>query len=122
MLGGAVFANGTGTPPLPAEWGAGVDRTNWFWSSHYVKTPAFQWKMIVARATAQRPVNVLAFWMPNSELALAAKVNEYIVSVAQLEANLARWGVPELFNIPGGWDKNTLPAAVWEDPAGCNRG
>ncbi|GMI13258.1 hypothetical protein TrVE_jg12576 [Triparma verrucosa] len=117
ILGGAVFTQDTFTT-VP-EWD-GVDRTDWFVDTHYVKNPAYFWKIIVAEQTDKQPYDVIAFWVPNHESATNKKIDDYVVSVSDLEANLAAWGAPETFTLKNGFDKNIRPWA-WIDPEGCSR-
>jgi len=122
VLGGAVFLGDDTTGVGVPEWGD-WDRTDWFMDSHNVKNPAYFWKVIVTRAVPESSIEEhrvqshIAFWMPNHESAKASKVNSYVVTIAQLKANLAAWGHPEEFVLG-----DSLEAAeVWADPAGCNR-
>jgi len=72
-----------------------------------------------ARATDSKKADVIAFWMPNHESATNKKIDDYVISVSMLEARLADWGMPEVFDV-GGLDKDFWGYA-WKDPEGCNR-
>ena len=68
----------------------------------------------------------IAFWIPNHESAKASAIDDYVVSVADLEANLAKWGAGETFTLSCGTAcKNVVKSAVgsdWAEPDGCFRG
>jgi endonuclease G len=119
VIGGAVYmGDGSHGQSMPDEWG-GHDRSDWFMESHNVKNPAFQWKVIITGAHgAYTDEDHIAFWMPNHESAKAANVNDYIISVDDLNAKLAAWGVPENIVLE---HSATQYGEVWPDPAGCNR-
>ena len=127
VVGGAVYIEDcTGNDCEVPEWvdssGNKVDRVSWFMASHGVKNPAYFWKMII-RAPAGQPQEHIAFWMPNHESAAASKIDDYVVSVVELEANLTKWGATESFNLQG--DKSAKISAVgskWAEPNGCFRG
>ncbi|GMH59070.1 hypothetical protein TL16_g02750 [Triparma laevis f. inornata] len=117
ILGGGVFIQDV-TTTVP-EWD-GVDRTDWFVDTHYVKNPAYFWKIIVAEQTDKQPYDVIAFWVPNHESATNKKIDDYVVSVSELEDKLALWGAPETFTLKNGFDKTIRPW-TWIDPKGCSR-
>ena len=118
VFGGAVFMGDDNLGTMPSEW-EGHDRSGWFLESHYVKNPAYFWKIIVSKATSKDKSAAIAFWMPNHESAKASKTQDYVVSLNQLESLLTLWGAPETFNIEGVDKDKVLP--VWEDPSGCSR-
>ncbi|GMH72122.1 hypothetical protein TrST_g756 [Triparma strigata] len=125
VLGGAVSI-GDGGKQLSdvPEWGD-MDRSDWFVSSHGVKNPAYFWKVIFT--APQGPYtkhDYIAFWMPNHESAKSSNIDDYIVSLAELETKLAAWGAAETFTlVDGDWEqgKDTKYATVWQDPMGCSR-
>ena len=120
IVGGGVFlADCTGSGCEVPEWES--DRTDWFVGSHDVKNPAYFWKIIVKAATGTTAFDAIAFWMPNHESAVAKKIDDYVVSVSELETLLAKWGAAETFNLDGGaFDKSIRPTA-WKDHKGCSR-
>jgi hypothetical protein len=62
--------------------------------------------------------------MPNHESAKSSNIDDYIVSLAELETKLAAWGAAETFTlVDGDWEqgKDTKYATVWKDPMGCSR-
>ena len=61
----------------------------------------------------------IAFWMPNYVTAIARRTEDFIVSIADLEARLVAYGQAEEF--PSEWDKDEVPE-LWEIQKGCNRG
>ncbi|GMH94244.1 hypothetical protein TL16_g12851 [Triparma laevis f. inornata] len=123
VLGGAVFIgdNGKTLTDVP-EWGS-VDRSGWFEDSHGIKNPAYFWKVIFTGEQGSYKNDYIAFWMPNHESAKSSLIDDYIVSIAELEANLAAWGAPETFTLPGDSEMSKADkySKVWEDPQGCNR-
>jgi endonuclease G len=122
VVGGAVFlADGPGTAEQRlADHPWEVDRTEWFVESHNIKNPAYFWKVIVLAAETDKGTKQRhqAFWMPNHESATAKKVNDYLVSIPELEQFLTDWGAPESFTLD---DKELFSDSVWKDPRGCNR-
>jgi len=119
VIGGAVYITDPSIHNVK-EWGE-IDRSNWFMESHYVKNPAYYWKIVVAKETELEWGGAIAFWIPNHESASAKKIDDYIVPIKELEENLALWGEPEIFdgNLVG--DKTYWPF-IWPDPEGCWRG
>ena len=102
------------------EWG-NIDRTDWFLSSHYVKNPAYFWKLVIAKETDTEWGGAIAFWIPNHESASNKKIDDYIVPIKELEQKLALWGEPEVFDESIVGDKDYWPF-IWPDPKGCHRG
>ena len=76
---------------------------------------------------------LIAFWMPNSEEAVAKKTSDYIVSISELEEKLkdayekdktskAGWpesSLPEIFDLPKSV-KDHVPS-FWKPLEGCDR-
>ena len=116
VFGGGVFIQDETT--VVPEWGL-YDRTDWFVDSHYVKNPAYFWKIIVSKETSKDKSTAIAFWMPNHESAKASNTQDYVVSLNQLEKLLLKWGAAETFSIEG-VDKDKV-MTVWDDPSGCSR-
>jgi len=55
IIGGAVYKTGSLAVP---EW-EGIDRSDWFMESHYVKNPAYFWKVVVAREVSEQSERAL---------------------------------------------------------------
>jgi len=102
VLGGAVYDES-------------YDRYTWFKESHNVDNPSFFWK-IIKKETG----SMLALWMPNSEDAVRARLDSYVVSIAELETNLAKFGQAQKFDIPAA-AKKIKPAKAWVSPRGCDK-
>jgi len=102
VLGGAVYDKS-------------YDRYSWFKDSHNVDNPSFFWK-IIKKETG----SMLALWMPNSEDAVRARLDSYVVSIAELETNLAKFGQAQKFDIPAA-AKKIKPAKAWVSPKGCDK-
>jgi len=122
VFGGAIYmGDGAHGQSIPEEWG-GFDRSDWFVESHNVKNPAYFWKVLVTSAVEGKAgfedEDYIAFWMPNHESAKSANVNDYLITIDNLNANLNRFLVPENIVLP---NANNRYSSVWEDPAGCNR-
>jgi len=114
VFGGAVLLGDGGTTlaDIP-EWG-GYDRSDWFVASHGVKNPAYFWKVLVTGADPSKGEDIeqhIAFWIPNHESASNSNTKDYIVSIDELEANLAKFGETISFNMAG---KGEKWADVWE--------
>eukprot|EP00520_Triparma_pacifica_P000860 CAMPEP_0118644788 /NCGR_PEP_ID=MMETSP0785-20121206/7137_1 /TAXON_ID=91992 /ORGANISM="Bolidomonas pacifica, Strain CCMP 1866" /LENGTH=985 /DNA_ID=CAMNT_0006536593 /DNA_START=120 /DNA_END=3073 /DNA_ORIENTATION=- len=113
VFGGAVLLGDGGTTlaDIP-EWG-GYDRSDWFVASHGVKNPAYFWKVLVTGADPSKGEDIeqhIAFWIPNHESASNSNTKDYIVSIDELEANLAKFGETISFNMAG---KGEKWADVW---------
>jgi len=102
VLGGAVYDES-------------YDRYTWFKESHNVDNPSFFWKII-----KKQTGSMLALWMPNSEDAVRARLDSYVVSIAELETNLAKFGQAQKFDIPAA-TKKIKPAKAWVSPKGCDK-
>jgi len=107
VLGGAVF--NTSDP-----------RYDWFMASHGVPNPSFFWKIIKATTLHLETGNYLAMWFPNSELATRAELDGYVLSIDDLEEKLAKFGQPQVFDIPA-TTKAISPTAAWALPSGCDK-
>ena len=114
VVGGAVYP-GYGQATTPASQ---AGRKNWFLNSHGISNPTYFWRII-----SKHDGTMQAYWIPNEADATAAtfKTGAYVVSLSDLESNLAAWGVPETFQVSGAVDKNAV-AEVWRPQDGCNRG
>lgn len=94
----------------------------WFRQTHGVLTPSHFWKVVVASPTGRYAADsgLLAFWMPNSADAVASETASYVVSIRQLEANLAsHGGVAEVFSLSDAV-KDHVPS-YWGVLEGCDR-
>ncbi len=118
VIGGAVFF-GDGTGSMPTDW-EGIDRTNWFVESHYVKNPAYYWKIVYAKETDDYSGVSIAWWIPNHESAIASDIDKYVVSISELETLLSEFDASE--NFSGSlWEGVPESEKTWLDPATCSR-
>ena len=123
IIGGTVYPPPVGTGPVPANQ---LGRADWFQRSHGVLNPIFFWKVIQASKTGEHAADggLLALWIPNHESATAAvfRTSEYVVSVAELEANLQTYGgIAEKFTLTPA-EAASKPVKVWTPATGCDRG
>lgn len=123
VLGGAVY-------PASPE---GSTEAEFFRKSHGVVTPTHFWKIIAAKPTGRYAADngLIAFWMPNSDVAAAKRTSEYVVSISELEENLAQAGfrgggrgwpsrsAAEVFDLPQSV-KDHVPS-FWGTLEGCDR-
>jgi len=112
VVGGAVYP-GADSNYAPREW---------FRKTHGVTTPAYFWKVIVADPAGRYAEDngLIAFWVPNSADAVASATADYVVSLRQLEANLANHGgVVESFTVSESV-KDHVPN-YWGVLEGCDR-
>ena len=126
VIGGAVYPPSTviSHGDTPAEF---------FRNSHGVVTPTHFWKLVATKADGlfAKDNGLIAFWMPNSVEAIAKNIDQYVVSITELENNLknalgskkrAGWpaeSVPEIFNLPQSV-KDHVPK-YWGTLDGCDR-
>ena len=112
VFGGGVLLGGGGTTLSDApEWD--FDRSDWFVETHGVKNAAYFWKVIVTAADPSKGEDNqdhIAFWIPNHESASNANTKDYIVSIDELEANLAKFGETITFNLD---KKGHVNADIW---------
>jgi endonuclease G len=94
-------------------WGNNPD-DDYFIHSHGIKTPDAFWKVIV-RGTGQDE-QVIAWLVPNSSEATKKRLNHYLVSIDDLEAE-----IHEKIPVPD-YAKHDKPSVSWLIPAGCDRG
>jgi endonuclease G len=80
--------------------------------SHGVKRPDAFWKLVIRGKD-----RVIAWIVPNSQEATKKRLDEYLVSVEELEKRSGE-SFPEVPQYAK-WDK---PAASWLIPQGCNKG
>ena len=92
---------------------------NWFQDTHNVKTPAYFWKLIKSQTLHPETGHYLALWMPNSPEAVKAVIDDYVISVNDLEKNLAAYGQEQSFDISAKV-KAITPTQAWDLPFGCD--
>merc|ERR1712032_861857 len=81
VVGGAVYDDSS-------------KRHDWFKRTHGVPVPVYFWKLIHGNPAFFGPDThgVAAFWIPNSASATRSSLADHIVSVAELEQELGRFG------------------------------
>ena len=100
VIGGVIWGNN------PAD--------DYFVKSHGVKTPDAYWKVVI-RGSGQNE-QAIAWIVPNSKDAIRKNVNQYLVTVHEIERITGE-------KIPvAEYAKDTKPAASWTIPIGCNKG
>ena len=100
IIGGVIWGNN------PAD--------DYFVQSHGVKTPDAFWKVIV-RGTGQDE-RVIAWIVPNNQDATRKHLDQYLVSVDELE-HLTGEKIPVADYV-----KHDKPGQSWMIPSGCNKG
>ena len=58
--------------------------------------------------------------MVNSEDAVRAKINDYVVSIDELEKNLKAYGQEQSFDVSAAV-KKIKPTEAWAVPSGCDK-
>jgi endonuclease G len=87
---------------------------DYFVKSHGVKTPDAYWKVVI-RGSGQNE-QAIAWIVPNSQEAIRKNVNQYLVTVHDIERITGE-------KIPvADYVKDTKPATSWTIPIGCNKG
>lgn len=87
---------------------------DYFIHSHGVKTPDAFWKVVIRGAEPDE--QAIAWVVPNSEDATQNNLDDYLVSLGELEIITGE-------KIPvANYVKNDKPPASWNIPAGCKRG
>ena len=100
VIGGVIWGNN------PAD--------DYFVKSHGVKTPDAYWKVVI-RGSGQNE-QAIAWIVPNSKDAIRKNVNQYLVTVHEIERITGE-------KIPvAEYAKDSKPAASWTIPIGCNKG
>ena len=94
-------------------WGNNPD-DDYFLHAHGIKTPDAFWKVIV-RGTGQDE-QAIAWIVPNSSEATKKRLDLYLVSIDELEAEIHE-KIPVAY-----YAKHDKPAVSWLIPYGCNRG
>ncbi|MBK8815668.1 MAG: DNA/RNA non-specific endonuclease [Methylococcaceae bacterium] len=91
-----------------------IQDDDYFIHSHGIKTPDAFWKVIV-RGSGQDE-HVIAWVVPNSSEATKNRLDDYLVSIVDLETEIHE-------KIPvANYAKHDTPAASWLIPIGCDRG
>jgi len=90
-------------------WGNNPDN-DFYVNSHGVKTPDAFWKVII------RNDRVIAWIVPNSSTAKRKQLNDYLVSVADIE-RITGESIPV-----DDYLKHDKPTQSWLIPRGCNKG
>jgi endonuclease G len=103
-----------------AVWDPKDPRHNWFEKSHGVKNPSWFWKVVTASKNHAEDHHRIAFWLPNNEVAKRGTIGKYVVSIATLEARLAKFGQPQTFDIPAE-QKSHTPKKAWNHIKGCDK-
>jgi endonuclease G, mitochondrial len=85
-------------------------KDDYFVRSHGVRTPDAFWKVII------RDQRVIAWIIPNKGNATRKRLDEYIVSVAELEKRIGEKIPVDAFL------KEEKPKHSWQIPYGCNKG
>jgi len=87
---------------------------DYFMRSHGVKTPDAFWKVIIRGIGSNE--RVIAWIVPNSQDAKRKKLDEYLVTVAEIERITGE-------QIPAtDYAKHDKPSRSWMIPRGCNKG
>ncbi len=93
-------------------WGNNPD-DDYFTQSHGIKTPDAFWKVII-RGTGQDE-QVIAWVLPNSSAATKKRLDQYLVSIDDLEDETDE-------KIPvADYEKHDKPSSSWLIPYGCDR-
>lgn len=100
VLGGVIWGNDTSN--------------DYFLQSHGVRTPDYQWKVIV-RGTGQDE-RAIAWIVPNSTDATKANLDQYLVTIDDIEMRTG-----EVIPVAD-YAKHDKPSASWLIPHGCNKG
>jgi len=108
VLGGAVYNS---TSP----------RATWFLASHGIQLPVAYWKVITASTLFPDDFGRIAFFIPNEAVAVRSMLDEYVVSLSQLETLLASYNISQVFDTTLA-EKQHTPTAAWALPAGCDKG
>ncbi|KPJ94471.1 MAG: hypothetical protein AMJ53_05155, partial [Gammaproteobacteria bacterium SG8_11] len=89
-------------------WGRNPD-DDFFIESHGVETPDYFWKVVIGNDKA------IAWLIPNSHNAKRSRLDEYIISIEELEEFLH-----ESIQAPANL-KNMKPRKSWSLPSGCDK-
>jgi DNA/RNA endonuclease G (NUC1) len=126
VIGGVVY-------PPSTEISKGTSPAEFFRNSHGVVTPTHFWKVVAANPDGlfKQDHGLIAYWMPNSIEAVAKNIDQYVVSITELEQKLQNalgsskrdgWPVesnPEVFDLPQ--DVKDHVPKHWGTLEGCDR-
>lgn len=99
---------------MTTNWPSINPADDYFVASHGVQTPDAFWKVII-RGTGQDE-RVIAWIVPNSQEATKRNLDQYLVSVEQLEKVIGE-------KLPvADYAKHDKPSQSWMIPRGCNKG
>ena len=126
VIGGVVY-------PPSTEISKGTSPAEFFRNSHGVVTPTHFWKVVAANPDGlfKQDHGLIAYWMPNSIEAVAKNIDQYVVSITELEQKLqnalgsskrAGWpaeSLPEVFDLPQ--DVKDHVPKHWGTLEGCDR-
>ena len=87
---------------------------DYFIQSHGVKTPDAFWKVIVRGLGSDE--RAIAWIVPNSQEATGKRLDQYLVSVDELE-KVTGQAIPV-----ADYAKHEKPSSSWHIPIGCNKG
>lgn len=87
---------------------------DYFVQSHGIQTPDAFWKVIIR--SDDQDVSVIAWVVPNSQVATKKSLDQYLVSVDELE-RLTGETIPVVDYV-----KHDKPSQSWMIPSGCNEG
>jgi len=112
VVGGAMWPSSSDSTYYP--------RRNWFKDSHNVENPSFFWKVVTGSTIFSDDNHRIAFLMPNSEHAARGTLDQFVVSIAELEAALKQHGQAQTFSVPQS-RKSAKPRQAWRLPPNCDK-
>ncbi len=83
------------------------DSNYWFYQTHGIVTPSYYWKVII------KGNDSIAWIVPNTQAATRNSLDQYIVSVGELEPIIGE-------SLPVN-NKQLKPKTSWPLPKGCNK-
>lgn len=100
VVGGVIFDNDTSR--------------DFFFTSHGVRTPAYNWKFIEKVGDGPGKGEVVAWIMPNDDTATRAQLDSYLSTIETIEEKTGF-----IFPQFSSTQKQMKPAKSWEIPKGC---
>jgi len=104
------------------------------WESHGVQLPTAFWKVVRAKTLYPEDNGLIAWWFPNIDTATRKQLDQYLVSIDELEANIAAHSTVSSPGASGNGFKSTpikfelspelkahRPAKSWALPKGCDK-